>query len=96
VVFSFTFATTTDPAAVLIVICPAEALISLTFPVTRVGFMPGSGVWAETATAEQTSIKLENKIDNVRTVLSLSLWKVFIIYAPLNTMVAKKFKIRSR
>jgi hypothetical protein len=32
----------------------------------------------------------------VRTVLSLSLWKVFIIYAPLNTMVAKKFKIRSR
>jgi hypothetical protein len=51
--------------------------------------MPGSDVCAEAATAEQTRIKLENKIDNVRTVLSLSLWKVFIIYAPLSRVVAK-------
>jgi hypothetical protein len=46
-------------------------LISVTLPATWVDLIAGSGVCASAALAKQTSRKLENNIDIVRTVLSL-------------------------
>jgi hypothetical protein len=86
-----TLASTVDPAAVLIVICPDEALISVTLPKTCVVLMAGSGVCAKAALAKQTSIKLEINIDIVRTVLSLVSLKVNHYLRPAKRIGCKKF-----